>query len=81
MWKAAVGFGLGVAGAWQLFEHTPMAAPSTERVDRGKGIAHGIIEAVGNTPLIELPTLSKATGCRILVKVCAFALAACNLWT
>ncbi|EGD76043.1 cysteine synthase [Salpingoeca rosetta] len=35
---------------------------------RGDGIAHGVIEAIGNTPLIELPTLSKATGCRILVK-------------
>lgn len=27
-----------------------------------------IINAIGNTPLIEIPSLSKATGCRILLK-------------
>eukprot|EP00730_Choanoeca_flexa_P013080 TRINITY_DN4944_c0_g1_i1.p1 TRINITY_DN4944_c0_g1~~TRINITY_DN4944_c0_g1_i1.p1 ORF type:complete len:366 (+),score=77.31 TRINITY_DN4944_c0_g1_i1:3-1100(+) len=31
-------------------------------------ICKGVREAIGNTPLIELPSLSQATGCRILVK-------------
>ena len=29
----------------------------------------GVLAAIGNTPLIELRTLSEATGCRILAKV------------
>ena len=28
----------------------------------------GIISAIGNTPLIEIPSLSAATGCKIMVK-------------
>ena len=28
----------------------------------------GIIGAIGNTPLVELKSLSRATGCRILAK-------------
>ncbi len=31
-------------------------------------LAHSIIDSIGNTPLIELRSLSKATGCRILAK-------------
>lgn len=31
-------------------------------------ICRGVVDAIGNTPLIELPSLSKATGCTILVK-------------
>lgn len=32
-------------------------------------VAAGVLDAVGNTPLIELRSLSRATGCRILAKV------------
>ena len=32
------------------------------------GVCKGIVEAIGNTPLIELRSLSEATGCRILAK-------------
>ena len=31
-------------------------------------VSHGLSAAIGRTPLIELPSLSAATGCRILVK-------------
>jgi len=31
-------------------------------------IRHGFVGAIGNTPLIEIPSLSQATGCRILGK-------------
>lgn len=34
----------------------------------GNGTRSSIVEAVGNTPLVELRSLSKATGCRILAK-------------
>ncbi len=31
-------------------------------------VCHGFCETIGNTPLIEMPTLSEATGCKILGK-------------
>jgi cysteine synthase A len=31
-------------------------------------VSRGILDAVGCTPLVELPSLSAATGCRILAK-------------
>jgi cysteine synthase A len=38
---------------------------------RGQDLSNGrngILQSVGNTPLIELKTLSKLTGCRIMAK-------------
>jgi hypothetical protein len=32
------------------------------------GHSASIVDAIGNTPLVELRSLSKATGCRILAK-------------
>eukprot|EP01147_Barroeca_monosierra_P005728 gene5728-213_t len=61
----SLGCGMGFALSQALPEWEPALS---EGHHRGEGVAHGIIEAIGNTPLIELPSLSKATGCRILVK-------------
>lgn len=32
------------------------------------GVSHGLLDTIGNTPLIELKSLSAVTGCRILAK-------------
>jgi hypothetical protein len=37
-------------------------------VTRFPGITDGLLGCVGSTPLIELKSLSRATGCRILVR-------------
>jgi cysteine synthase A len=36
--------------------------------DNKPHVSVGVIEAIGNTPLIEISSLSRATGCRILAK-------------
>lgn len=36
-----------------------------------KAETHSILDAVGNTPLVEIPSLSKLTGCQVLAK-CEF---------
>ena len=38
------------------------------------GSSSSIVEAIGDTPLVELRSLSKATGCRILAKAVSAAL-------
>lgn len=60
----ALGLGLALAAARRQQE-------AQARSRWRPRVAHGVLDAVGCTPLIELPSLSRATGCRILAKVCA----------
>ncbi|RKU48163.1 Cysteine synthase 1 [Coniochaeta pulveracea] len=47
-----------------------MAEPSQRllNIAKAQGVAHGLTEAIGNTPLIRLNKLSEQTGCEILGK-------------
>ena len=45
-----------------------MAHDFSRNPDRKPNNRPGILGAIGNTPLIEIPSLSKATGCRIMGK-------------
>ena len=56
----AAGLVAGVAAGTALGSLAP--APTSG------GTSSSIVEAIGNTPLVELRSLSKATGCRILAK-------------
>ena len=46
----------------------PSAAQTPTPLSPPRGAFPTILDAVGNTPLLELPTLSRATGCTILAK-------------
>ena len=62
-WAMGAGAGLvaGVAGTIMAMAPTSVVGPSGS-----------IVDAIGNTPLVELRSLSKATGCRILAKAVRF---------
>eukprot|EP00039_Didymoeca_costata_P006553 m.91256 g.91256 ORF g.91256 m.91256 type:complete len:387 (+) comp13298_c0_seq2:75-1235(+) len=64
--KAAAGSLLG--GAAYYATNNNMTLPVTARAEASKSKTGTIIDAIGNTPLIELKSLSAKTGCRILAK-------------
>jgi hypothetical protein len=43
-------------------ENTPNSLP---KATRSKSVADGVIGVIGNTPLIKINSLSKATGCEV----------------
>lgn len=61
--------GLAVAAGYRSLSSTRESNSDTRSHSKKK--RSGVIAAIGNTPLIELKTLSKKTGCRILAK-CEF---------
>lgn len=70
-WQWALWLALATVSAWKALE---LAAPGVElpfdRKKRAKGaptVVQGFPGLVGNTPMVELTSLSKATGCTILV--------------
>ena len=58
---SVAGAGVGAAAVMAWFADQPL-------VTRFPGITDGLLGCVGSTPLIELKSLSRATGCRILVR-------------
>ena len=71
-----LGLGLGVGAGAALHHAHPARADGTWRwptqppppSPSAAGGSGSIVDAVGNTPLVELRSLSAATGCRILAK-------------
>jgi cysteine synthase len=58
-------------GSLQVFQHHPRASarsPQSGRIEMLMHIRDGILEAIGNTPLIKLKRASEETGCTILGK-------------
>ncbi len=50
------------------WEHTRPTSP-VRKMHKNRRMKQGLVDAVGNTPMVELPSLSAATGCRIVVKL------------
>jgi hypothetical protein len=70
-WQWAVWLALATLSAWKALE---LAVPGVERSFGRKkkaggapAVVQGFPGLVGNTPMVELPSLSKVTGCTILV--------------
>lgn len=68
--RAAAAAGVVACGGSLALAQPPAPVASTPAA---AGVSHarvseGVLEAIGNTPLIELKSLSAATGCRILAK-------------
>jgi hypothetical protein len=70
----AAGAAFGAAGALAWLGAPPRDAGEGGplRLTRHAGIAAGLLDCVGGTPLVELRSLSRATGCRILVRAPGF---------
>ncbi|KAJ8429464.1 hypothetical protein Cgig2_015316 [Carnegiea gigantea] len=47
---------------------SPRTKPKSRKLISGKKLGRGIVDAIGNTPLIRINSLSDATGCEILGK-------------
>lgn len=63
---------MATLSAWKLLELVNDREQSKWPWSRSRtpaALPHGFPGLIGNTPLLELKSLSKATGCRILVRV------------
>ncbi|TMW66700.1 hypothetical protein Poli38472_014012 [Pythium oligandrum] len=58
-------FAAGLAGGWHL---QPTPTPTTDSVDSNRDKPVDLFDAVGNTPLLELKSVSQLTGCKIYAK-------------
>ncbi|RAH41789.1 cysteine synthase A [Aspergillus brunneoviolaceus CBS 621.78] len=61
-------FGTTALRAAEASSSTTAAAAYNVRVSQTQGVANGLTQAIGNTPLIRLKRLSDETGCNILGK-------------
>ena len=59
---------LSEAAAAAASSSSSSSAPPSSSVAVRSRAAQGLLETIGNTPLVELRSLSQATGCRILAK-------------
>jgi hypothetical protein len=71
LWRWGLCVTMASLSLWKVVELAVRGDVSWNRVFRKKGSKQqylaGFPGLVGNTPLVELTSLSKATGCRILV--------------
>lgn len=66
LWRWGLWLAMATLSAWKAME---LAAPTVQRSQKKsqRTIVDGFPGLIGNTPLVELPSLSRATGCTILV--------------
>lgn len=60
-WAAAVAIAASLYAAWKAMQSrpNPLLRPKTR----------GVVSLIGNTPVIEIPSLSRLTGCKIYAKL------------
>lgn len=72
LWSWGLSLALATLSLWKLHNLT-VAAIEAQQKQRKRGspeYRHGFTGLIGDTPLLELTSLSKATGCTILVLSC-----------
>lgn len=74
LWRWSLCVTMASLSLWKLVELSVSSDASWVRIPNKKSKKEkylaGFPGLVGNTPLVELTSLSKATGCKILVSIC-----------
>lgn len=78
LWTWSLSLALATLSLWKLHDLAEAAAEAlVKQRKRGSPVyRHGFTGLIGDTPLLELTSLSKATGCTILVMYCCARVAA-----